>query len=271
MHIVTLTFDDGFLKSSLKTAGIFEKFGLSASINIVATGHWKNFTPKDQWHVPMGSFDDWNDLQARGHEIMPHGYMHANKSKLKLAEAQQLILECLSIFSQQLNNFNPKEAVFNFPYNASTPELEAWLPSVVKAFRTAGGGVNRLPSPGQTKLTTCGFGPEKCEQHLDQELGPLPEIALIIGRIARDHHVRIIKQILAHHRHSQLHAVLEHAARLALEVRVKDRGQVHGDNLMLVARARHRPHFAVKILVPHLAELFAFEVFSNTEEIPCFN
>ena len=170
MHIVTLTFDDGFLKSSLKTAGIFEKFGLSASINIVATGHWKNFTPKDQWHVPMGSFDDWNDLQARGHEIMPHGYMHANKSKLKLAEAQQLILECLSIFSQQLNNFNPKEAVFNFPYNASTPELEAWLPSVVKAFRTAGGGVNRLPSPGQTKLTTCGFGPENCEQHLDQEL-----------------------------------------------------------------------------------------------------
>ena len=111
MHIVTLTFDDGFLKSSLKTAGIFEKFGLSASINIIATGHWKNFTPKDQWHVPMGSFDDWNDLQARGHEIMPHGYMHANKSKLKLAEAQQLILECLSIFSQQLNNFNPKELI----------------------------------------------------------------------------------------------------------------------------------------------------------------
>ena len=36
-HIVTLGFDDGFKKSSIKTAAIYEKYKLSACLNIVAS------------------------------------------------------------------------------------------------------------------------------------------------------------------------------------------------------------------------------------------
>lgn len=37
-HIVTLSFDDGFRKSSIRTAEIYEKYKLSACINVIATG-----------------------------------------------------------------------------------------------------------------------------------------------------------------------------------------------------------------------------------------
>ena len=74
---------------------------------------------------------------------------------------------------RELKGFEPKEAVFNFPYNKSTPELETWLPTVVRAFRTGGGGINSLPHKGQVKLTCTGYGPENCEHHLESEIEKL--------------------------------------------------------------------------------------------------
>lgn len=73
-HIVTLRFDDGFKKSSIKTAEIYEKHKLSACINVVASAHMKDFQPPDYHNVPRGDFGLWNELQARGHEVMPHTY-----------------------------------------------------------------------------------------------------------------------------------------------------------------------------------------------------
>jgi peptidoglycan/xylan/chitin deacetylase (PgdA/CDA1 family) len=169
-HIITLSFDDGFRKSSSKTAEICEKFKLSACINIVASAHMKDFRPPDYPNVPRGDFGLWNDLQARGHEIMPHGYKHANKRSIPFAEAKDLILRCLDLFDRELKGFDRKEAIFNFPYNASTPELEKWLPSQVMAFRTGGGAINPLPYHGQTKLTCTSFGPGNCEAAIDREI-----------------------------------------------------------------------------------------------------
>jgi peptidoglycan/xylan/chitin deacetylase (PgdA/CDA1 family) len=172
-HIVTLTFDDGFKKSSIKTAEIYEKHKLSACINIVASAHMKDFRAPDYPDVPLGDFGLWNDLKARGHEVMPHGYRHANKRSLPLAEAKDLISRCLDIFSWELKRFDAKQAIFNFPYNASTPELEAWLPTQVLAFRTGGGAINPWPHKGQTKLTCTGFGPGNCEAAIDREIEKL--------------------------------------------------------------------------------------------------
>ena len=42
-HIITLSFDDGFKKSSLLTAEIFEKHKLPACINVIATGSSAGF------------------------------------------------------------------------------------------------------------------------------------------------------------------------------------------------------------------------------------
>jgi len=172
-HIVTLSFDDGFKKSSVRTAEIYEKHKLSACLNIVASAHRKDFRPPDYANVPRGDFGLWNELKARGHEIMPHGYKHANKRRVPLAEAKDLILKCLDVFSQELNGFDRKQAVFNFPYNASTSELEAWLLTQVRAFRTGGGAINSWPHKGQVKLTCTSFGPGNCEAAIDREVEKL--------------------------------------------------------------------------------------------------
>jgi peptidoglycan/xylan/chitin deacetylase (PgdA/CDA1 family) len=172
-HIVTLSFDDGFRKSSIKTAELYEKHNLSACINVVASAHMKDFRPPDYPTVPRGDFGLWNELQARGHEVMPHSYKHANLRQLPLAEAKDLILRCLDVFSKELKDFDPKKAVYNFAYNASTPELEEWLPTRVKAFRTGGGAINPFPHKGQVKLTCTSFGPGNCEQAIDREIEKL--------------------------------------------------------------------------------------------------
>lgn len=172
-HIVTLSFDDGFRKSSIKTAEIYRKRGLAACINVVATAGRKDFRPPDYPGVVRGDFALWNELRAAGHEIMPHGYRHANKRSLPPAEAKDLIQRCLDIFAAELKGFRAKEAVFNFPYNASTPELEKWLGERVRAFRTGGGGINPLPHKAQVKLTCTSFGPGNCEAAIDREVTKL--------------------------------------------------------------------------------------------------
>ena len=174
-HIVTLSFDDGFRKSSIRTAEIYEKHNLSACINVVAAGHQQDFVTPDKYQtgVAKGDFGLWNELKARGHEIMPHGYKHANKRNLPFAEAQNLIVRCLAVFAEKLKGFDAKQAVFNFPYNASTPELERWLPSQVRAFRAGGGGINQWPHKGQVKLTCTGFGPGNSEAAIDREVEKL--------------------------------------------------------------------------------------------------
>jgi hypothetical protein len=63
--------------------------------------------------------------------------------------------------------------VYNFAYNASTPELEEWLTGRVRAFRTGGDAINRWPRPGQMKLTCTSFGPGNCERAIDQEIEKL--------------------------------------------------------------------------------------------------
>ncbi|NBC66296.1 MAG: hypothetical protein GVY07_11665, partial [Bacteroidetes bacterium] len=63
-HILTLSFDDGFKKSFYKIADIYEEYGLSACLNIIASGHLPSFQKVDEWILPelMGNFDDWNAL-----------------------------------------------------------------------------------------------------------------------------------------------------------------------------------------------------------------
>jgi peptidoglycan/xylan/chitin deacetylase (PgdA/CDA1 family) len=164
-HVVTLSFDDGFERSSLLTADIFERHGLVAELNVLATGHLGQ--PADEWHSRWrkGDFDLWNQLNARGHHVMPHGYRHANKAMLPLADAQRLIERCLDAFAAELIGFDPGQASFAFPYNRSTSELEEWLGGRVRAFRTGGGPVMPFPRPGQKRVTCAGFGPGPCDDH----------------------------------------------------------------------------------------------------------
>ncbi len=173
-HIVTLSFDDGFKKSSIKTAEIYEKYGLSACINVIAAAYSKNFELPNEYHKwPVGDFDLWNELLDRGHEIMPHGYRHAHLRKMPLKEAKDLILRCLDIFNRELKGFDAQKAIFNFPFNASSPELEEWLITKVRAFRTYGKMINPLPHKETVKLTTGSFGPGNIDQDLRSKIDEL--------------------------------------------------------------------------------------------------
>ena len=177
-HFVTLSFDDGFKKSSIRTAEIFEKYKLSACINVIATAHLPGFELPNEYHDrPVGDFVLWNELQARGHEIMMHGYKHAHKDAMPFDEAKSLIMRCIEVFSKELKGFKAKESIFNFPFNASTPELEAWLPSQVKAFRTGGSPINKLPHKGQVKLTCTSHGPDNIDEHLNGEIEKLLKLS----------------------------------------------------------------------------------------------
>lgn len=173
-HLVTLSFDDGFKKSFARIAEIHEKHQLSACLNVLATGfpdaaYVTEYTRSSPW----GDFGLWNELQRRGHEVMPHGYRHENLQKLSFEEGQELVRRCLAVFAEKLDGFEAKQAVFNFPYNASTPELERWLPTQVRAFRTGGPAINPLPHPGHVRLTCRSFGPGNAEAALDQEIANL--------------------------------------------------------------------------------------------------
>jgi peptidoglycan/xylan/chitin deacetylase (PgdA/CDA1 family) len=166
-HIITLSFDDGFEKSSRKTAELYQKYGLSACLNIIATAHLKDFQLPNEYHRwKVGDFNLWNDLAERGHEIMPHGLKHEDYTKLSFEEAKGSVYKCLDIFTANLKGFVPGKAIFNFPYNASTPELESWIPSLVRAFRTGGDAINHLPFKGQVKLGCTSQGPEMIDDFL---------------------------------------------------------------------------------------------------------
>ncbi|MTB50569.1 polysaccharide deacetylase family protein [Lewinella sp. W8] len=137
-HLLSLSFDDGFRKSFHRAADIHEGHGLRACLNVIASGHLPSFKQVDEWIRPelMGSFDDWNDLKKRGHEIMPHSWKHLNLAKQKPRKAQKLIMKCLDYFEEHLRGYRNEEAVFNFPFNASTPALEEFLLERVLAVRS---------------------------------------------------------------------------------------------------------------------------------------
>jgi peptidoglycan/xylan/chitin deacetylase (PgdA/CDA1 family) len=166
VHIVTLSFDDGFERSSIRTAEIFERHGLVVELNVIAAGH--HGMPDEEWHRKWrkDDFGLWNELKARGHRVMPHGLDHVNKAGAPLAEAKRLIEACLDVFHAELAGFEASEASFAFPYNRSTPDLETWLRTRVRAFRTGGDPVMALPSPNQQRVTCASFGPGRCDDHL---------------------------------------------------------------------------------------------------------
>ena len=169
-HFVSLSFDDGFKKSFVRTAEIHEKFKLAACLNVLAVGNTEDSYIRKS---AVGDFDLWNELQHRGHEIMPHGYRHENLQEVSFEKGKELVRRCLDVFCQKLIGFDPKRAIFNFPYNSSTPDLEQWLPDQVRAFRKGGNALNALPHKGQSKLTCASFGPENCEKAVDREINNL--------------------------------------------------------------------------------------------------
>ena len=176
-HIVTLSFDDGFKKSFFEVADIYEEFGLRGCFNVIAQGHELDFRPTvngqpDSGIVPFpkGNWDDWNNLKKRGHEVMAHTYNHVNLTTIPLDEAKTLIDKCASEFESHLKGFKASESVYNFAYNASNPELDAYALSKFLVIRTQGNTpVNPIPTHRKPVRIGCySHGPESCDQFFEE-------------------------------------------------------------------------------------------------------
>lgn len=166
-HLITLSFDDGFRKSFLKTADIYESLGLKACFNVIASGHLPDFEAPDDYILPelMGDFEDWNALVKRGHEVMPHSWKHAWLNKLPTDEAIGLIDRCIDYFVERLDGFEPEKSVFNFPFNATTPELNTHTLSRLGAIRAWGeGDINPMPAQGPEILGCSSHGPDNIDR-----------------------------------------------------------------------------------------------------------
>ncbi len=173
-HILTLSFDDGFKKSHYKTAEIHEQFGLKACLNVIATGHLPSFVSPDPYIVKsiLGNFDDWNALRKRGHEVMAHTFDHRNLTKMPLEEAKANITQCAQYFEEHLHGFKAANAVYNFAFNASTPELDQFALTKFRAVRTRGTTwLNPIPTSNTPVRLGCqSHGPENMEKWLDEQL-----------------------------------------------------------------------------------------------------
>ncbi len=173
-HIITLSFDDGFKKSFYKIADIYEVYGLRSCLNIIASGHLPGFQPPGSSIPPklLGNFDDWNSLQRRDHEIMPHSWSHLNLTQLPLEQAKEDITKCLDYFGEHLEDFKASNAVYNFAYNASTPELEQFALSNVRAIRTQGNTpVNPIPNSSEpVRLGCSSFGADNADNWAEQQV-----------------------------------------------------------------------------------------------------
>ena len=147
-HLITISFDDGFKKSFLEAARIHEQFGLSGCFNVIASAHLPEFVSPDDYIIKelMGDFDTWNSLRERGHEVMMHSWAHNNLGKIEFEQATSLIDQCIDYFTEHLDGFEQEKSIFNFPFNSSTPELEAYVLTKVRALRT-GGTWSAMPFP----------------------------------------------------------------------------------------------------------------------------
>jgi len=168
LRILSLVFDDGFKQSFTEVAEIHEEFGLAANLNIIARACTPEHQPADEYHRhPMGGWDLWNELRLRGHDIQPHSWSHRNHGSIPPADAQQEVDRCLEAFAANLKGFHPREAVYAFPYNASTPAIEAYVGGKVRAYRGGGTGFNDFPGPATKRIHCTAFGPGNCEADLD--------------------------------------------------------------------------------------------------------
>lgn len=176
VHLVTLSFDDGFERSCLRVAELYEARGLSACFNVIATGHEPDFRAPDEWQegVRRGDFGLWRELRERGHEVMPHGFRHENLMFLPHDDAVNLVDRCLARFAAEFPDWSESEVVFNYPYNLSTPQLDEHLLARVRAVRVMGvTGINPLPSAELNRIEAVAYGPDSCDDHLETSIEKL--------------------------------------------------------------------------------------------------
>jgi hypothetical protein len=103
---------------------------------------------------------------------MPHSWDHKNLAEQPLEAAKENIAKCLDYFETHLEGFQARHAVYNFAYNASTPELDNFCFSKFRAVRTQGDSpINRIPaSKAPVRIGCWSHGPGNCDDFVEQQI-----------------------------------------------------------------------------------------------------
>jgi len=167
---VSFVFDDGFIQSCLKVAEIYEARGLRATFAVLV--HHEGFMVD----YPKGDMELWNELVSRGHIVHPHGWDHTDLTTISHEEACDSINRTIEYFKEHLTGFVPEDAIFHFPYNRSTPELESFTLERVGAIRTTGelgqvgDGCNSIKNVRERRYQCFWHGPEYCDAEVQSAL-----------------------------------------------------------------------------------------------------
>ena len=103
---------------------------------------------------------------------MPHSWDHSNLTKMPLEQAKEDIEKCLHYFGENLERFKASDAVYNFAFNASTPELEQFTLTKVRAVRTHGdSAINPIPvTSNKVRLGCRSYGPNNADKWVEQQV-----------------------------------------------------------------------------------------------------
>lgn len=114
---VALTFDDGFVDNLRNAAPILCRFGLPATVFMVAGKAGESLTPDE---APESSrlmnWDELRELASLGVEIGAHTMTHRRLSRLTPAEQKEEIFGCKSVLESHLHR---EIAAFAYPYGAA--------------------------------------------------------------------------------------------------------------------------------------------------------
>ena len=83
-----------------------------------------------------------------------------------------MIIKCLDYFEDHLDGYKSSQAVFNFPFNASTHELEEFAMSKVLAIRSHGSSpVGEIPQSQKAYRKGCwSHGPENIDAWVEEQV-----------------------------------------------------------------------------------------------------
>jgi peptidoglycan/xylan/chitin deacetylase (PgdA/CDA1 family) len=160
---VAMIFDDGFANSDRKIADIFESHGLRATFAVLADASERSLGSHGNWAL-------WNELHARGHHVLPHGWNHDDLVEKPIEPAKASLLRCFDAFTDNLRGFDRAATLFCPPNNSMYPELCDWLLTHVSAVRINGTGLNTAADLASGVWHTLGHGPGLCDDHLAKTL-----------------------------------------------------------------------------------------------------
>ena len=157
---LAFVFDDGFRRSSIRTAAIFARFGLRATFAVLADP--VGFAPG----IELGDFALWNELARRGHVVHPHGCRHLRLWEVDHTTAAAEVERCLALFAEKLDGFEASRAVYHHAYNRGTRKVDRLL--LLRGCAVRGAGDGRLSAAalavGRWHSTT--FGPGDPTDHV---------------------------------------------------------------------------------------------------------